>query len=658
MNIRDRKQPNLAVLFLLLMSLAVIITGCSIEKPQAPSWDTNLTIPVINRVYSSTELLEKLSTDYITSDSTGNFLLRIEETLDTVSIENTLTLEDVSDSYDKQVGPIRIVTSQPVAQQVAIADYIPLVAGEVPDTGVLVQQPLGQNVTFSQVTFSSGGFIVTITNNTGFPLDSVECDLRDNRTGMSVAEYVVPGELPDGSSVVDTIPLAGKIASSQLSTATYFHTPGGFALSLAESSLDLSYSFTGDVYASSATAQTQQFSTDYQQRTKLNTDYHIENATLSDGVLDVSITNNLPLPANLHVTFPDIQTGAGPLALDVNVDAGASVHVNQNLAGSIVQPVADSISAEIVAVVGSSNGEFVTVNQSDEFRIDLDLSNVRFASARGVITPTEIEWYEDVVEVDVPSGMDQASFDDAELELRITNGSELPADLEINLRADNGVSLTLPGHVHAGTVENPQVTTLTVENLHGLLSPVPHSITVSGTATVGDGVTTVDISNADFLTAFATLTSPMHLRLDETSFEGDKEEIEVKSDVRDRVDRFNHGTFYGTITNHLPLGASVTVYLATDSTTLYTDPIVTIGPMLVNAASVNENGTVSGDVKTDNVVQLTSQQAQVFGNERVYVGLIVTSPGSNGEVIKILPEDHLDVSGYVEISARVGGEDF
>ncbi len=93
-----------AVVFSLLLS------GCGLEAPQAPSWDTTLTIPLINRSYTSAELIEKLASDNILIDEDGNSSFHIQKELDTVTIESILAIEPIESNYSKQVGRIKIVS--------------------------------------------------------------------------------------------------------------------------------------------------------------------------------------------------------------------------------------------------------------------------------------------------------------------------------------------------------------------------------------------------------------------------------------------------------------------------------------------------------------------------------------------------------------------
>ena len=70
--------------FVIIIFLTLV--QCSIKKPEAPTWETSLVIPVINRTYDMAELIRKLNQDGIEMDSSGNIFFTITEELDTVTI--------------------------------------------------------------------------------------------------------------------------------------------------------------------------------------------------------------------------------------------------------------------------------------------------------------------------------------------------------------------------------------------------------------------------------------------------------------------------------------------------------------------------------------------------------------------------------------------
>lgn len=632
--------------------------GCSIKAPQAPSWDTTMRIPLVNRTFSSGELFDKLASDNFKKDSSGNSFFYVEKTLEAVTIESVLMIDSILSAFTKTVDRIKVATPAPQMEQIVFADYLPLTAGYVPDTGMWVTKSILPINTFSDAEIAEGGAIIRIDNNTGFPIDSLNGELRNRADGTLVAIFTAPHGLADGAFFSDTLPLAGKTVRSDLDLLAYFHTTGGLALPLADRTIDYHIAFTDTLYASSVTGKLDQFSNDYQQRAKLADDIHVTTASLASGSLAFAATNHLPVNASLNVHFPEITRNGTTLSLSLSAAAGAVVNQTLNLSGWQIEPTHDSLLAQITATILSTGDQFVTINSSDNFGLEYRLENLRLASATAVVAPTQIEWNSQNISIDVPRGFENASLDVVELNLTILNRSELSGNLVIDLRASNGKTLSVSGNIAAGSAAIPSTNQIHSSALASLISPIPDSITITGVATVGDGITSVHLASSDYLSGQAVLTAPMSFKLAETRVEGDKNHLDVSPDVAERADRLQLGFFQSTISNHLPLGAQVTVYISTDSATLFTHPLTVIGPIGFSQARVNGDGIVVEDTVTVSSVNLSAADLRAFQNRSLYVAPVVSLSGTQGQTVRINAADHLDIQGIVEISARVGGKGF
>lgn len=633
--------------------------GCSIKAPQAPSWDTTVRVPLISRTFLSGELFDKLASENIKTDSSGNSSFYIEKTLDTVSLDSVLRLDGSRSSYSKSVGRIKVIAPSPQTERIIFADCFPLITGYLPDTGVSVTKPIAPATSLSEATIVEGEMIVRVVNNTGFSLDSIDAELRNAGVGSLVAALHAPGGLADGASYIDTISLAGKTMQGAVDLITYFHTPGGLALASADRSIDFEIAYTNDLYAGSVTGKLDQFSNNFYERTKITDSIHLETATLATGNVTFSAVNNLPVTAELSISFPGITKDGSVLSLSLSAAADVTVNQSVDLSGYRIQPDHDSLITQITATIPSSGDDFVTVNSSDGFAFDFELSNLEISSATAVIAPKRIDWSSQKVDIEIPKGLENASLDSVELDLTILNHSELSAAVEIVLKASNGKQFTITGSVVAGSVAIPSVNHIPPpDGLADLITPIPQWIAITGNATVGDGVTTVYVTGDDYLSGSAVLSAPMNLMLGQTSVEGDKSRVDIDQDLADRVDRLQQGVFKATIINHLPLGARVAIYISTDSATLFTQPSLIIGPIGFDNAAVNGDGVVVADTLTRSVINLTSSDLSVFQNRSLYVAPIVTIAGTLGQTVRIRAADYLSIQGIVEITARVGGKDF
>ncbi|MFH2057219.1 MAG: hypothetical protein ABIJ61_14775, partial [bacterium] len=522
MQSRERGRIQGLSLGLIVATTLVVCGGCSIEKPQAPSWDVNLIIPVINRSYTALELVERMSSEHLAVDSSGDLTFALEETLDTLYTDTLLRFDDISSQVLRQLGAYEITPPAPQTQSIRLADHLPLAAGEAPDTGVTVNLPLASLSTIAQAEIATGQLILTATNNTNLDFDSLTCEVRNN-PGGTILVQTFPGGLAAGSSGQRTVSLAGETIPGEMNLEVFFHTPGGFTGSLADQELSLQIGFGGTLTVNSATAEVEQSTVDYTQTTSLDTRHEIQYAELASGELHYTVTNQLPIPGQLEVTFPEVNNGAGALRLLVDLPAYGQSTQSIALTDWALSPADNALAAEIRATVLGSEGQVVTMNSTDGFALDLTLSNLRLKSAQAIIAPTEVTWEPQSFAVDIPTGLDNATLATAELALTIQNSSELSGGLELVITADNGHSLTLSGAIAAGSAAAPANSVISTANVAQLLSPLPRSFTVSGVATVGDGFSLVEVSRLDNLIATAKITAPLRFVLAAETVEADIE---------------------------------------------------------------------------------------------------------------------------------------
>jgi hypothetical protein len=298
------------------------------------------------------------------------------------------------------------------------------------------------------------------------------------------------------------------------------------------------------------------------------------------------------------------------------------------------------------------------MSSNDQFSVEVELSDLQAESAEIIPQPTDITWNQTQLNIDVPTGFEHVSPALVELEIAVQNYSELSGTVQLNLTADNGKSLVVNGEVTAGSAASPRESIIYSDQLADLLTPIPNQIEVSGLAVVGDGATTVNLNSSDHLEATATISAPMSVKLDDATVEGDPNELNIDRDLANKADRLLEGRFQGTISNHLPLGASVSIYFATSEAELFSNPQTIIGPFTVNAGQVDGSGVVGSTTDTQNDVSLTAEDLAVFQNQRLYIAPVINLQGTNGEVVHIRAADYLDISGLVTITTRLGGKDF
>jgi hypothetical protein len=57
---------------------------------------------------------------------------------------------------------------------------------------------------------------------------------------------------------------------------------------------------------------------------------------------------------------------------------------------------------------------------------------------------------------------------------------------------------------------------------------------------------------------------------------------------------------------------------------------------------------------SNNVVELSSEDIEIFKNEPFYIGGNLHLPGTNGEEVKAIGSDYLDLTAYLELEISNG----
>ncbi|MBD3218742.1 MAG: hypothetical protein GF310_10725 [candidate division Zixibacteria bacterium] len=645
----------------MLAITAMLLPGCSLESPKAPTWDADLAIPLISRHYDMYELIDRMAEDAISYDSLGNLSVSFEQHMDTVLIDAGLSAEDVSEDFQHQLGAVTITPPAAKSVQLELTDYVSLATLEVPDVGFDADKDFDQISEFESATFAEGQLIISITNYFGVELDSLTIWIVNNQTSDTIAEYFFESGLGIGESTVDTTELAGRTASDDIGLESRIHTPGGTLLSTSDKYLDVELRFGDGVTVSSAVAQVSAQNKDYSSTIEFNEEHELTSAALSGGQLSITVQNSSPLGADISLEFPEITSSGIPLSIDGSISGSGQASFNRNITGYILEPEITeqtmTVNVNLNAYLPGSGGVAVEISSDDQFSVQADLAGLEFSQATGIIAPTEIEIDPVQENLDLPKGFDEVSLTDAMIFLDVYSEVSIPTSVNIELTGDGGQYLSFEADLESGTPQNPGVTNLVITDLGTLTNPIPNEIVITGIATAGDGSTPGTVYPDSKVWGDVEITSPLKFAIGETVIDGDINSTEIEQDDIDEVsERLLAGDIYATITNHLPFGAEVELYLGGDSTVLYSSPQLTIGPIEVGAGVVDAAGLVTEAIESDVVIHLSEEDLDIIENATLYIGQKITLPGTNGQAVNIINTDYLDIEAHIELNTRLGGE--
>jgi hypothetical protein len=654
----------------LAFAVAVIVTvltlaQCTVKKPQSPSWDTHLTVPLISRQYSMSELVRKMDQPGIGFDVDSNVIFSISRDLDTFRLaQQDLSLTGFSYNTTAQLGVISITppTIAPVVVPVSAIGPLAGASGSIPSISFTVANDLPPISTLSSATIADGKVYIVVANNLGIDLSAASITLYDigNSSVIGTQSFFIGLLNGDVDSLMFN--LNGRTISNQLNATLDGTTAPGTILTAGIQDISTRASFSSPLTVSAATTQVPPLSRSFSQQVALVNPTPVYQATLASGTLSISITNNTPLSSTIDVTLPDLLSGGLPVVISRSVAANSSVSPTINLAGYILTPVDSTVPQNIgFAVAASSSGSGagqVTVDQNQGFSVTAGLSGLSVQSLTGIIAPTDVVVNPMAQSITVPQGFDSVQLSQATLSLEITNAVDLPGSLSIQIQGNNGKTLNLSGAVQRGSAGNPVVSVITDTTVADFLWPLPSSLSITGSATFGDSVSSGTLTSADFLHARICIDAPLELILHQSTVRPGASKQSLDSNVLQNIaDHITEARLIYTLDNHLPIGAQINLYLNGDSATAYSNPDVLIDNLFVNAGVVGGNGVVTAATSTgEQTVLLDSADIQVLRNPSLWIASQIVLDSTGGQPVRITAQDYVGVTGRIEIDYRFDGK--
>ncbi|MEE8405088.1 MAG: hypothetical protein V3S17_06830 [candidate division Zixibacteria bacterium] len=653
--------------FVIIIFLTLV--QCSIKKPEAPTWETSLVIPVINRTYDMAELIQKLDQDGIEMDSSGNISFKITQELDTVTISaDYLNTPTISYSFSKTLDTFSIVTPNLAPVYTTLATITGISAVTVEDTftigaqsfNILTNLPL--ITSYSSATIASGLINIYVRNNLGADLDTVIFEFWDVGSNSLLGIDSVFSGIPTGSAAIILIDLAGKTITNRFQIKAQCHTVGGFVDSASTRGVSTELDFVGALVVSGATAEIPAFSRSISSQVNLLESDRIDTASIAGGTLSLTITNSTPLDITIDIDFPDILSGGSPLTISPAIIPLSISNININLAGYNIVPadntVPQSLSINANATVQPTAPTKVTVNQNDSFAISADISGLSFNYVVGFFDSVAVSFAGLTSQIDIPTGFDSIQFSTAVLTLDIENGIDLPGDLNIQIDGDNGNSLNLSGSILPSGGLSSALSTIVEPSAGSFLSPTPSQIDVSGSVVFAQGGYQGRIEANDFITATVTFVAPLEIVIQPSTIETDIERTEIDtSSISVVTEHVQEARFIYNIISHLPLGAQIDIYFGSDSSTLFANPQLLINAINLPAAPVDISGIVTDTISTDyQQIYLDSTDIAILENDTLFIGSRLNLSGTGGQSVKITANDYLSITGRIEVIYKFNGE--
>jgi hypothetical protein len=215
------KYGSKIILGITIILVFLTLAQCTVKKPESPEWNTQLTVPVINRTYGMEELIGKIDQDELGFDQDGNVTLTISENLDTVKLDaDVLATDDISYGLSETLGEVAIEPPVIAPVSISLAAIAGLASGLPGDSANVnaisfdVYNTLETIGSITQVTIAEGEAYAVVDNNLGVDLDTVIVQVYDVANSLVVTGGAFAAPIAAGQVDSLLIPLAGETVSS------------------------------------------------------------------------------------------------------------------------------------------------------------------------------------------------------------------------------------------------------------------------------------------------------------------------------------------------------------------------------------------------------------------------------------------------------------
>ncbi|GBD92547.1 hypothetical protein BMS3Abin05_00119 [bacterium BMS3Abin05] len=660
-----------------LLGEFLYFSGCSFKAPQAPQWDVNMAIPLMDTTLTLGNLLK--DTQDVTFDSSGLLGFEIEESMDPVEVGDNLSVENIAEKYDVTLGDIKI--DSPGSQSISV-QFVSIYPPSASLNGQSTQVPafsialdkteIPPFADFESVLIKQGTLTITLQNHLPVPIASgLGINLYDFNTDTLVMAILSEQEIPVNGSIRLERSFANKRLPGHLSFQISGGSPGSGSQSVtintSTQGIDLAVSVS-DMIASEARAKVpdQEFEdTDY---ADLGDSIIVTEADISTGSISFTMQNNLPLDLDLTIKLLDFFNASGDtFQAHLYLGKRKQVFKYYDLSGFKFRPerTAGGSAArfEWKAKAFGSGDSLVTIHASDGISLAVDMPKLAFSKLSGILNRIHVQMDSMSTSLDIPDGLEGLQFGDARIALELTNGIGFLIQPTLNIVGEN-TKTGQTASIHRTVTINPagaqpSVTTVILKGseVTNFLNVLPDKINVSGSVILGDGTTESTVRSTDKIASKVTINLPANLKFPDQAIKLDPDTLEIDQDAQDEIrDNANSGAFHAELGNHLPFGGSVSFYFSSLDTAVFSHPELTIGPITLNPGITSDEGGVIQETSSTIDIQLDKEQLSVFAHPKVYMAMKIAVPGSGEKFVRVYRNDYLTAKAYIKANYHVNPE--
>jgi hypothetical protein len=684
------------ILLLFGIPFFIFLSGC-FEKPSEPvlpTWDVDLTVPILDKTFTLGELVEK-DTTYLKVGSGNQIYYSTSEKLDATKIGDNLKISDISTSASTKLGNFEIKNPGTISASIKAYDIFPSLSSNLPPGNYIVPSNApGQTVTtnftafdnFQQVTFDGGVIKVTVNNGLPLPLQFPNglAIYNSNDLTTPILTLFENATINANSELTATADLAGKTLPANLSLKVTVLSPGSGGqqvyLDVNQMFVTVSASLENLSIASASAkipSQTEPvvISDSFVLEPNEPQPDLINEVNFKSGSMKIKVVNGIDLGLNGSITLYNFvrKSDNTPLQIPLNIgrknSASNTLTFNLNLADyKLVGNLTNTVDYKVEVRTEDTGNEYRTVSKNDGLSAEITLQNIVIESISGKAKPREISFEEQKIDL---AGLKDyrekfkgsIKFDDIQVEINLVKTAQFTFDLNlkikgVNTRTGKVDSIEIPlaqrrfsGSTHRIVLNKSNSNIVNFINSFAS-QELPEYLIVSGSVFLNPNYEVGRVSSSDSVYGSVSVSFPASVGISNAVFEDTSEVNELSDESKKEIDKTNYGKLFVEIENGLGVGVRFRAkILGVTMDSLLSIP--KYNDFMINPAPIGSDGFSSGTTRYINVIELNRDEIQKFKDMKFVRSFISIATANNGGIVKFRTTDSLKVKIYGRVNYRV-----
>jgi len=681
-------MASFRTVILLIVSMITLSLFCTIEQPQAPTWNLPITVPLINQSYYAHELTKEFADLYITDTNQIGF--SIKGSIDTIHVDDLLKISDHITKSNIKLGNFEISIDESIKDSSVTFKQIWSQAQNYNGVYTVVpsfsfDQISSDNVTIDQFEYlkvESGKAFITITNRFPIPIGPIYLTFYDNNDNEMFQIYF-PNIIESGSAVTQDIDLTDKYFSNIIHAEMSGQSDGSSGnMVFIDANNDLLIEAKlEELVVSEAKAKIKPINFSTRQSLQLVDEIYIQEARIQSGQLRLTLKNNIPLNLSVDLVYEDIFKNPGE-NLTHKFDLIYEQQSNEtiDLTGCFMTRSTPAPSVNIYAMIKSyeTGNELITLSSQDSIGVTVEVMDLKFERLKGIINEQQAELTKQTTSIDLPEELNNIKLQRAELRLSFHNQINLPIQAHLQLKGINSqhqeICLPLAANIVAGGENFESITTAVLNERNSQIIPFlnnfPSKLEITGNTNFGNGSSTGSIDSEDYLFVEYQISAPFVIRMQEKTIRPDTNEIIIKSEnytsdssnLENTIDgeltkNLQQGGIFIAIHNHFPIGIKLKIYISETLARLHTNPDIVMGPITIQPGKLDNYGSVFQEILTEAHVDLSAEDLNIFKNNGTSPKNLFIAPeitlDETKEAVIINADDYIKISSYARLNVLI-----